>query len=202
MHVKSAEFVLSAPKLSVMPEATHPELAFVGRSNVGKSSLMNMLLGRKNLVKTSSTPGKTQALNYFLINNDLYLVDMPGYGYAKVPLKTRDKWRPLAEGYLLKRATLALVVALVDARHPPTKDDMAMLDWLLTNQVPTIVALTKIDKIPKTKRAKHVNQALETLAIDRENLIPCSAVERFGKKEIWAVAEDAIADWRKMGRPE
>lgn len=149
MKVNQAEFVISAVGPSQYPEDALPEIALAGRSNVGKSSLINCLISRKNLARTSSQPGKTQTLNYYKINQDLYFVDLPGYGYAKVSKTKREQWGKFIESYLMNRETLRLVMQLVDLRHPPSKDDQAMYEWLRHNDVPVLVVATKADKIPK-----------------------------------------------------
>lgn len=193
MKVTSAEFIKSVVNFKHCPNDGLPEIAFVGRSNVGKSSLMNLLLGRKNLVKTSATPGKTQALNYFLINQRCYFVDMPGYGYAKVGQGLRKEWKELAEGYLKRRQELKLVLQLVDSRHPPTKDDQSMFAWLHEMGLPTLVVLTKLDKIPRTKQQAHVREAIAVLGVSEESLVPSSVPEKVGFEEIWGVI-DAVLD--------
>jgi GTP-binding protein len=190
--IRTAEFITSAPKPSVFPLPQRPEIAFVGRSNVGKSSLMNCLLGRKSLVKTSSTPGKTRALNFFLVNEEFFFVDMPGYGYAKVSKQLRHSWKGLIEGYLLKRPVLVLTVLLVDARHPPTGDDQAMVAWLLTHGIPTMIVQTKVDKIPKSRRERQRLEALRLLQVPEESLLPFSSVTRQGRPELLSVIAGVI----------
>src|SRR6478609_10651462 len=139
MKVNEAEFIISAVGPSQYPEDALPEIALAGRSNVGKSSLINCLISRRNLARTSSQPGKTQTLNYYKVNQDLYFVDLPGYGYAKVSKTKREQWGKFIESYLLNRETLKLVLQLVDLRHPPSKDDQAMYEWLRHMDVPVLV---------------------------------------------------------------
>jgi GTP-binding protein len=154
---KNSSFVKSIVSLDQAPELKYDEIAFVGRSNVGKSSLLNALLGRKNLAKTSSTPGKTQLINYFLVNNERYFVDLPGYGFAKVAKKELKKWQKMIEGYLLKSEPLKLIVLLIDSRHTLMASDQQMIDWLDLNEMPYMVVLTKADKLKKNQKLKIFN---------------------------------------------
>ena len=154
MIVKSSEFVTSAVKPSQYPEALHPEAAFAGRSNVGKSSLINTLVNRKRLVKTSSTPGRTQLINFFLVNDGLSLVDLPGYGYAKVPASVKRKWGPMIETYLKGRESLKAVILILDIRRTPGIEEQNFIDWLeLYHRMPILV-LTKADKLSKSAQKK------------------------------------------------
>jgi GTP-binding protein len=154
---KNSSFVKSIVSLDQAPELKYDEIAFVGRSNVGKSSLLNALLGRKNLAKTSSTPGKTQLINYFLVDNERYFVDLPGYGFAKVAKKELKKWQKMIEGYLLKSEPLKLIVLLIDSRHTLMASDQQMIDWLDLNEMPYMVVLTKADKLKKNQKLKIFN---------------------------------------------
>lgn len=194
MKVNQAEFVISAVGPSQYPQDALPEIALAGRSNVGKSSLINRMIGRKNLARTSSQPGKTQTLNYYLINQDLYFVDLPGYGYAKVSKTQREQWGKFIENYLLNRETLKLVLLLVDMRHPPTKDDQAMYEWLVHNNLPVFVVATKADKIPKTRWQKHIKIVKETLGMPKgsEGVLMFSSELGLGKDELWHQLEQAI----------
>jgi GTP-binding protein len=194
MKVNQAEFIISAVGPSQYPEDALPEIALAGRSNVGKSSLINCMISRKNLARTSSQPGKTQTLNYYKINQDLYFVDLPGYGYAKVSKTKREQWGKFIESYLMNRGTLRLVMQLVDLRHPPSKDDQAMYEWLRHNDVPVIVIATKADKIPKSRWAKHIKIVRETLGMDKgvQPLMFSSEIG-LGKDELWGILEQAIA---------
>ncbi|RTE08014.1 ribosome biogenesis GTP-binding protein YihA/YsxC [Paenibacillus whitsoniae] len=193
MKVNQAEFIISAVGPSQYPEDALPEIALAGRSNVGKSSLINCLISRKNLARTSSQPGKTQTLNYYKVNQDLYFVDLPGYGYAKVSKTKREEWGKFIEGYLLNREPLMLVMQLVDLRHPPTKDDIAMYEWLLHMGVPVQVVATKADKIPKTQWPKHLKVVRETLGMPKgvQPLLFSSEL-KLGKDELWSILEQAI----------
>lgn len=159
---KKAEFVKSIKDIKNKPEISFPEIAFAGRSNVGKSSLMNAILNRKKLVKISSTPGKTQLINYFLINDKFYFVDLPGYGYANIPKSILKSWQKMIESYILKNLNLRLVALLIDSRHDIMNSDLQMAEWLDHNTIPFIIVLTKTDKLPKTKlqrQLKIFNQA-------------------------------------------
>ncbi|KQX49117.1 ribosome biogenesis GTP-binding protein YihA/YsxC [Paenibacillus sp. Root444D2] len=194
MKVNQAEFIISAVGPSQYPEDALPEIALAGRSNVGKSSLINCLISRKNLARTSSQPGKTQTLNYYKINQDLYFVDLPGYGYAKVSKTKREQWGKFIESYLMNRETLRLVMQLVDLRHPPSKDDQAMYEWLRHNDVPVIVVATKADKIPKSRWPKHIKIVRETLGMDKGvQPLMFSSELGLGKDELWGILEQAIA---------
>ncbi|WP_261304806.1 ribosome biogenesis GTP-binding protein YihA/YsxC [Paenibacillus andongensis] len=194
MKVNQAEFIISAVGPSQYPEDALPEIALAGRSNVGKSSLINCMISRKNLARTSSQPGKTQTLNYYKINQDLYFVDLPGYGYAKVSKTKREQWGKFIESYLMNRETLRLVMQLVDLRHPPSKDDQAMYEWLRHNDVPVIVIATKADKIPKSRWPKHIKIVRETLGMDKGvQPLMFSSELGLGKDELWGILEQAIA---------
>lgn len=193
MKVKQSEFIISAVGPSQYPTDALPEVALAGRSNVGKSSLINKLINRKNLARTSSQPGKTQTLNYYKINEDLYFVDLPGYGYAKVSRTERGRWGQFIDRYLTEREELKLVMQLVDLRHPPTKDDQMMFEWLESYKKPRIVVATKADKIPKGKWQKHAKIVRETLGMRSEDkLILFSSETGLGKDELWAVIETHI----------
>ncbi|MCH1641637.1 ribosome biogenesis GTP-binding protein YihA/YsxC [Paenibacillus timonensis] len=187
MKVTKAEFIISAVGPNQYPEDALPEIALAGRSNVGKSSLINRMINRKNLARTSSTPGKTQHLNYYRINDRVYFVDVPGYGYAKVSKSQREVWGKMIEKYLLERETLKLVLQIIDLRHPPTKDDELMYDWLKAYELPVCVVATKADKIPKSRWQKHLKIIKEALVLRAgDPLILFSAEEGIGKDELWA----------------
>lgn len=193
MKVNKADFIISAVGPDQYPVDALPEIALAGRSNVGKSSLINRMINRKNLARTSSTPGKTQQLNYYRINDDLYFVDFPGYGYAKVSKTSRQQWGKMIEKYLLEREPLKLVLQMVDLRHSPSKEDIMMYDWLRHNGLPVCVVGTKADKIPKTRREKHYKVIKQELGILPGNLfIPFSSEEGMGKEELWAVISSFI----------
>ena len=186
MKVVTAEFLISAVSPAQYPRQPLPELAFAGRSNVGKSSLINTLVHRKKLVKTSNTPGKTQAINFFLINQRFLLVDLPGYGYAKVPRKIRASWQPMVETYLQQRHTLQAVVHIVDLRHPPTEQDRQLHDWLQLQSIATVTVATKADKVKSSQRQAHLAAIRRSLDISREEpLLLFSAHNREGRFQLW-----------------
>ncbi len=189
MNIKSAEFVTSAVKPSQYPPPGRPEIAFAGRSNVGKSSLINALLGRKNLVKTGSTPGRTQTINFFLINDSFYFVDLPGYGYAKVPMAVRKTWGPMVETYLKTQESLRAVVVILDLRRLPNQGDHDLLAWLTHYKIPALVVLTKADKLKKNKQDKQRNSIARELSTDPSFLILFSATTGLGKRELRAAIE-------------
>ncbi|MEK5644709.1 YihA family ribosome biogenesis GTP-binding protein [Paenibacillus rhizosphaerae] len=190
MKVTNAEFIISAVGPDQYPVDALPEIALAGRSNVGKSSLINRMINRKNLARTSSTPGKTQHMNYYRINEALYFVDFPGYGYAKVSKTQRAAWGKMIEKYMLERQTLKLVLMVVDLRHPPTKDDVMMYDWLQHYDIPICVVATKADKIPKSRWQKHVKQMKESLLLRNTDLFVMFSSELgVGKEELWAVIQ-------------
>lgn len=195
MLVKQAEFVLSAMGPAQYPDDELPEIALAGRSNVGKSSLINCLIRRKNLARRSATPGKTQALNYYLVhaNTPLYIVDFPGYGYAKVSKEMRAKWGQMIEEYLLQRHVLKLVLLVVDIRHQPTEDDAAMYEWLQYHQIPRVVIATKADKITKGKRDQHIKVIKRTLQLDAADpLVIFSAENGLGREQLWEIIMNHI----------
>lgn len=194
MKIKSAEFITSAVKPSQYPSTVLPEIAFSGRSNVGKSSLINTLLNRKRLVKTSSTPGRTQLINFFLINSDFYFVDLPGYGYAKVPASVQKKWGPMIETYLLTRETLKGIVLIMDIRRTPGIEELEFIAWRSRFGIPPILVLTKTDKLSKTKQIKRQLAIAETLDVDKDNLILFSAKTGRGKNDVWGAVEKLMGD--------
>lgn len=170
-----------------------PEIALAGRSNVGKSSFINTLINRKNLARTSSKPGKTQTLNFYLIEDALHFVDVPGYGYAKVSKTERAKWGKMIETYLTQREQLRAVVSLVDLRHPPTQEDIQMYQFLKYYDLPVIVVATKADKIPRGKWNKHESVIKKALEFDPDDqFILFSSVTKMGKEEAWEAIEEAI----------
>ncbi len=190
MKVNQAEFIISAVGPDQYPQDGLPEFALAGRSNVGKSSLINRMINRKNLARTSSQPGKTQTLNYYKINDALYFVDFPGYGYAKVSKTQREAWGRMIEKYLLERETLKLVMQVVDLRHPPSKDDQLMYDWLSHFDLRRIVVATKADKIPKTKWDRHLKVVKDTLQMQpQDELVLFSSETGLGKDELWGKLE-------------
>jgi len=185
MKIISAEFITSATKPSQYPPARLAEVAFAGRSNVGKSSLINTLVNRKRLVKTSSTPGRTRLINFFDINQRMGFVDLPGYGYAKVPLSVRKKWGPMIETYLSGRETLRGVVVIMDIRRIPGQEELNLLGWLNHYAIAGILVLTKTDKLSKNKQTKQVNLIAQTLARDKNDFILFSAKSRRGRDALW-----------------
>jgi GTP-binding protein len=164
----AARFVTSAAQPSDFPPPGLPEVAVVGRSNVGKSSLINSLVGRPGLARTSRTPGRTRLINWFAIEERFHLVDLPGYGYAEVSQKTRESWRPLIESYLAERASLAGVLLLIDIRRGVQDEELDFAPWLAEREMPVVVALTKADKLPKNKRTLEVARARQALALRRD----------------------------------
>jgi GTP-binding protein len=192
MIIKSADFITSAVKPDQYPPAEAPEIAFAGRSNVGKSSLINCLVNRKRLVKTSSTPGRTQLINFFCINAAFNLVDLPGYGYARVPEKIRRQWGPMVERYLGSRTTLKGVVLLMDIRRTPGMEEDNLLNWLLDRQIPCLPVLTKADKLSKTKQRKQALAIAEHLGLAAKEMILFSAKTRQGKDQVWAAIEERV----------
>ncbi|MHC5267718.1 ribosome biogenesis GTP-binding protein YihA/YsxC [Enterococcus sp. LJL98] len=193
MNVHSAEIIISAVSPAQYPETQLPEVALAGRSNVGKSSFINTLINRKNLARTSSKPGKTQTLNFYLIENALHFVDVPGYGYAKVSKTEREKWGTMIETYLTQRKQLRAVVSLVDLRHTPTDEDIQMYQFLKYYDIPVIVVATKADKIPRGKWNKHesiVKKALEFEPTD--DFILFSSETKMGKDAAWAAIEKRL----------
>jgi GTP-binding protein len=169
-----------------------PEIAFAGRSNVGKSSLINVLVNRKRLVKTSSTPGRTQLVNFFDINDSINFVDLPGYGYAKVPASVRKKWGPMIETYLSGRNTLKGVVVILDIRRTPREEEQNLIDWLGHYSIASILVLTKTDKLSKTKLAKQLAVVARTLALDAGDFILFSAKSRKGREDVWRAIESLL----------
>ena len=187
MEIKTAEFTLSAPMVSMCPQDTKPEYAFIGRSNVGKSSLINMLTNNKKLAKTSSTPGKTLLINHFIINKEWYLVDLPGYGFAKRSKKEIDKLDQMIRGYILQREQLVNVFVLVDVRLEPQKIDLEFIEWLGLSSVPFAIVFTKADKLTANKARQAVEAYKQKLLETWEELPPIfvtSAEEKEGREEV------------------
>ena len=186
MKIKTAEIVMSAVAPKQYPEGEMPEIALVGRSNVGKSSAINIILGRKKLARTSQNPGKTRTINFYLINEEFHLVDLPGYGYAKVSKTSRAEWGKMMETYLSTRENLREVVLLVDIRHEPSNNDVLMYEWLRHFGYGTIVMATKKDKISKSKLQKHVNIIRTKLKMNAEDIvIPVSSLKKEGIEKVW-----------------
>lgn len=193
MKIKQTEFVISAVRPNQYPEDGLPEIALAGRSNVGKSSLINKMMLRKNLARTSSQPGKTQQLNYYRVNEAIYLVDFPGYGYAKVSKKQREQFGVMIETYLRERQQLVLQLLVIDIRHEPSKDDVLMYEWLKHFEIPTCIVATKADKIPRSKWDKHLKQIKQTLGADKEvPVVLFSSETGLGREQLWDTILDAI----------
>ena len=184
MKIRSAEFILSASSPWQFPPPTLPEIAFAGRSNVGKSTLINSLLNRKKLVKTSSTPGKTQLINFFNINDKFHFVDLPGYGFAKVPENVRKQWQRLIESYLQERESLRNVVLIVDSRHRITTQDRQLKEWLDYYERPVIIVASKVDKLKRGQIQKHLKIIRQDLALDTTPLAH-SSLEKGRREDIW-----------------
>ena len=187
MTIKSAEYTISSARVQQCPAGELPEFAFIGRSNVGKSSLINMLTGRLNLAKTSSTPGKTVLINHFLINAQWYLVDLPGYGYAKRGMQQRDELQRMISGYILQREQMMNLFLLIDSRHEPQRIDLEFIEWLGENGIPFSIVFTKADKLSKGKLVANVKQYLSEISKQWEELPPyfiTSSETRQGRDEV------------------
>ncbi|EPY2273749.1 ribosome biogenesis GTP-binding protein YihA/YsxC [Clostridium sporogenes] len=185
MEIKKAEFVISAVKKAQYPGDGRPEIAFVGRSNVGKSTLINTLTNRRKLVKVSSTPGKTRLINFFLINDNMYFVDLPGYGYAKVSKKEKENWGYIMEQYLVERDQLKKIVLLVDSRHKPTSDDINMYNWIKHYNYEVLVVGTKLDKLKRNDINKNKKIIRDTLKMDKDDkILLISSLNKEGKEEV------------------
>ncbi|MDA3917942.1 MAG: ribosome biogenesis GTP-binding protein YihA/YsxC [Deltaproteobacteria bacterium] len=194
MIIKNVKFVKSAVKPHHYPEHDLPEIAFAGRSNVGKSSLINSLIQRKNMVKTSSQPGCTQLVNFFLINEILSFVDLPGYGYAKVSKKIRAQWQPMVEQYLSFRKNLLGLILLIDIRRDPKKEEFDLMDWLEAHEMPYLVILTKSDKLSKTKQNKRLLSICSQLKRDENEVILFSTRTKKGRDTILDEIDNLI-EW-------
>jgi len=192
VKIRSAEFIKSAVNPSHYPVGDFPEIAFSGRSNAGKSSLINTLVNRRNLVKTSSTPGKTRQLNFFLINGMLMFVDLPGYGYAKVPITLRKSWKQWIEMYLRKRSQLKGVVVVMDVRRTPGDEELALMEWLARQGQRGIVVMTKADKLSKTRQIFQRSGASKAFNLDPDALILFSAKTGQGKERLWDAIEACL----------
>ena len=187
MTIKSADYTISSARVQQCPAGDLPEFAFIGRSNVGKSSLINMLTGRSNLAKTSATPGKTVLINHFLINSQWYLVDLPGYGYAKRGMQQRDELQRMISSYILQRDQMMNLFLLIDSRHEPQRIDLEFIEWLGENGIPFSIVFTKADKLSKGKLAANVKQYLSELSKQWEELPPhfiTSSETKLGREEV------------------
>jgi GTP-binding protein len=200
MDIKSAKFIISNTDVIKCPEPVMPEYAFIGRSNVGKSSLINMLVNRKDLAKTSGKPGKTQLINHFLINDNWYLVDLPGYGYASVSKDSREAWEVFIRKYILKRENLMCMMVLLDSRLPPQKIDLEFMDWLGENEIPFVMVFTKMDKMSKKQFSENMNHYKEEMEKQWDELPRCfytSAEKKEGRKELMDFISDANKVFKK-----
>ena len=190
MIIRKAELETVCGITSTLPENQHPEFAFAGKSNVGKSSLINGLMNRKSLARISAQPGKTQTINFYNINDEFYYVDLPGYGYAQVPVEEKARWGKMIERYLKKSVMLKMVFLLIDIRHEPSKNDKTMYDWIVYNGYRPVVIATKLDKINRSQIQKHVKMLRAGLGMDKDDvLIPFSAQTKQGREEIWEFIE-------------
>ena len=195
MIIKTVDLETVCGVTSLLPENTLPEFAFAGKSNVGKSSLINALMNRKAYARTSSQPGKTQTINFYNINKALYYVDLPGYGYAKVSLEAKAKWGKMIERYLQKSAMLKMVFLLVDIRHEPSANDKMMYDWVVSNGYHPVIIATKLDKLKRSQVPKAVKVIRMGLGMEKEDiLIPFSAETKQGREEIWELIEQAAQE--------
>ena len=193
MIIKSAELETVCGITSKLPENELPEFAFAGKSNVGKSSLINALMNRKSLARTSSQPGKTQTINFYLINGNMYYVDLPGYGYAKVSVEVKAKWGKMIERYLRNSKALQCVFLLIDIRHEPSANDKLMYEWIIFNGYHPVIIATKLDKINRSQVQKHVKMVREGLGMEKDGIIiPFSAETKQGRDEIWDLIEGSL----------
>jgi len=190
MKVTSTEFIKSAFKQADWPQDATPEIAFLGRSNVGKSSLINSLLGVRGLARTSNTPGRTQALNFYLINDRFRLVDLPGYGYARAPKALKAEWSEAAENFLAKREQLVLSIHVVDSRHEPSKQDLQLHEWLEHHEKPHLIVATKSDKLSNNELRRNIERAKQALKTDQ--VVTYSATVRRGREEVWSAIEKSL----------
>ncbi|SDK00833.1 ribosome biogenesis GTP-binding protein YihA/YsxC [Natronincola ferrireducens] len=195
MKIKTSDIVISAVAPSQYPEDMLPEIAVVGRSNVGKSSTINTMLGRKKLARVSATPGKTRTINFFIINKEFYLVDLPGYGYAKVSKTEKASWGKIMETYLTNRKNLQEVILLVDIRHEPTNDDKMMYDWIKHFGFGSIVIATKSDKVSRSQLQKHLKVIRQSLQMSKEDkIVPVSSLKKQGIEDAWHHIEELFIE--------
>ncbi|MBN4054320.1 YihA family ribosome biogenesis GTP-binding protein [Nitrospira defluvii] len=192
MKIVSVEYIKGVPRWDQGPKDDLPEIAVIGRSNVGKSSLINFLVGRKKAAYVSKTPGKTQLIHFFLINRAFYLVDLPGYGYARTPRHTRAGWGPMIESYFLKRRTLSAVALLIDIRHPNSPLDKQMFEWLKHHRLATLFIATKGDKMTRGKRKAQANVVVRSFGI--EDLVVTSSAKKEGRADVWTAIENTLSD--------
>ena len=195
MVIKNVSLETVCGITSKIPDSRLPEVAFAGKSNVGKSSLINALMNRKSLARTSSQPGKTQTINFYNINDALYLVDLPGYGYAKASVKVKEQWGKMVERYLQKSKQLKCVFHLIDIRHAPSENDRMMYDWILHNGYQPVIIATKLDKIKKSQLQKQLNLILDTLEAEEGTvIIPFSAETKQGREEIYEILDKILEE--------
>ena len=188
---------------SKLPENQHPEVAFAGKSNVGKSSLINALMNRKALARTSAQPGKTQTINFYHVNDEIYFVDLPGYGYAKTSEETKAKWGKMIENYLHKAKQLRAVFLLIDIRHEPSGNDRIMYDWILQQGYDPIIIATKLDKINRSQVQKQIKLIKETLKAKKDTVvIPFSSETKQGREEIYRILDAFLEEGRALGQEE
>lgn len=193
MIIKNVNLETVCGITSTLPDNDKIEIAFAGKSNVGKSSFINSLINRKSLARTSSTPGKTQTINFYNVNEELYLVDLPGYGYAKAPENLKKKWAEMIERYLNKSSQLKAVFLLIDIRHEPNQNDINMYNWIVYNGHHPVIIATKLDKIKRSQRDKQIKLIRESLKTDAETkIIPFSSVTKEGREQIWDYIESTI----------
>jgi len=191
MIIKNVSLDIVCGVTSTLPETGRPEVAFAGKSNVGKSSLINVLMNRKSLARTSSQPGKTQTINYYNINGSMYLVDLPGYGYAKVPVREKEKWGRMIERYLRTSKTLRAVFLLIDIRHDPSDNDRQMYQWILERGYRPVIIATKLDKLKRSQVNGCISAIRKGLGMDKDQLlIPFSAETRQGREQIWTLMDE------------
>lgn len=195
MKITNVQHEITAVKLAQYPKTGFQEIAFVGRSNVGKSSIINTLVNRKNLARVGATPGKTRVINFYNVNDDFYLVDLPGYGFASVSKEMKESWHEIIETYLYSRSKLHLnlIILLVDIRHAPSKDDIMMYQWLMGYGMKTVVVATKSDKVSRSQINVRINEIRKVLGIDKDvKVIPFSSENRQGIDEVWKMIDDNL----------
>ena len=199
--IRKSEFLISSPDLRSCPEGKLPEFAFIGRSNVGKSSLINMLTASKNLAKTSQTPGKTRLINHFVVNDEWYLVDLPGYGYAKISQKERESWIRMIHTYLRGRQNLVCTFILIDSRHEPQNNDLEFMAWMAENQLPFVLVFTKTDKLSKTKLEESLDNYRRHLSLSWEEIpqiFLTSAKTSLGREDLLVYIEENNSLYREF----
>lgn len=203
MIIKSVNLETVCGITSTMPENIYPEIAFAGKSNVGKSSLINGLMNRKSYARTSAQPGKTQTINFYNINEELFFVDLPGYGYAKANVTVKEKWGKMIERYLQQTTQLKAVFLLIDIRHEPSTNDKNMYDWILHNGYHPIIITTKLDKINRSQVQKHIKMIKQGLNVEKGTiLLPFSALSKQGRDEIYELIDSLVADQQEIKESE